>query len=67
MLRFVAAAVAAIVISGFSGGVASAKQCRDAHGKFTKCSAMASPAPKRCRDSAGKFVKCSSMKAMKKM
>jgi hypothetical protein len=67
MSRFVATVIAAVVISGFGGGIASAKQCRDIHGKFIKCSAMASPAPKRCRDAAGKFVKCSAMKKMKKM
>jgi hypothetical protein len=63
MLRFVAAAVACVLISGFGGGIASAKQCRDAHGKFNKCPAMA-PAPKHCRDAKGKFVKCSTMKKM---
>jgi hypothetical protein len=63
MLRFVAALVACIVVSGFDGGIASAKQCRDAHGKFIKCPAP-THAQKRCRDAKGKFVKCSSMKKM---
>lgn len=63
MLRFFAAAITCVLISGFGGGIASAKQCRDAHGKFTKCPAMA-PASKRCRDAKGKFVKCSTMKKM---
>ncbi len=67
MLRFVAAAIACVLISGLGGGIASAKQCRDASGKFTKCPALATPAPKHCRDAKGKFVKCSSTKAMKKM
>jgi hypothetical protein len=58
MLRFVATAIAFVVISGFGGGVASAKQCRDASGKFTKCAAKATPAPKHCRDASGKFTKC---------
>jgi hypothetical protein len=63
MLRSIAAAIVCVLISGFGGGIASAKQCRDAHGKFMKCPAMA-PAPKHCRDAKGKFVKCSTMKKM---
>jgi len=63
MLRFVAAAISCVLISGFGGGIASAKQCRDAQGKFTKCPTTA-PAPKHCRDAKGKFVKCSTMKKM---
>jgi hypothetical protein len=63
MMRLIAAAIACVFISGFSGGIASAKQCRDASGKFTKCPPMKSSA-KHCRDAKGKFVKCSSMKKM---
>lgn len=58
MIRIVAAAIAFILVGGFGGGVASAKQCRDAAGKFTKCAAAATPAPKHCRDASGKFTKC---------
>jgi len=64
MLRLFAAAIAFVMISGFSGATASAKQCRDAHGKFIKCPAPMAPATKHCRDSKGKFVKCSSTKKM---
>jgi hypothetical protein len=64
MLRFVAAVIACVVISGFSGGMASAKQCRDASGKFTKCPPTTSHMPKHCRDAKGKFVKCPPMKKM---
>jgi hypothetical protein len=62
MLRFVATAIALLAISGFSGGIASAKQCRDAHGKFVKCPAPMTASPKHCRDAKGKFIKCSAMK-----
>lgn len=62
MLRLVATAVAVVALSGFAGGAASAKSCRDAHGKFIKCPpAMTVPAA-RCRDAKGKFKKCSTMK-----
>jgi hypothetical protein len=64
MGRLIAATVVCVLISGFGGGIASAKQCRDASGKFTKCTAMATPAPKHCRDAKGKFVKCSTMKKL---
>ena len=62
MLRFVAAVIACVVISGFGGGTASAKQCRDASGKFTKCPPMTSTRPST--DAKGKFVKCPPMKKM---
>ncbi len=46
-----------------AGGAASAKACRDAKGKFVKCSAMTSSMkakPMHCRDAKGKFMKCKS-------
>ena len=60
-MRLLAAAVACMVLSGFAGGTASAKQCRDAHGKFVKC-ATVTAAPKKCRDAKGKFIKCTAKK-----
>jgi len=36
--------------------VSAAKSCRDAHGKFMKCAALAKP--KVCRDAKGHFMKC---------
>ncbi|AEI37351.1 MAG: hypothetical protein ABF461_00730 [Zymomonas mobilis subsp. pomaceae] len=33
--------------------------CRDAKGKFTKCSVEKKTVSKRCRDAKGKFTKCS--------
>jgi hypothetical protein len=47
------------LILSLSAGVAEAKPCRDAHGKFIKC-----PPPHAqlvhhpCRDKHGKFVVC---------
>ena len=32
--------------------------CRDAKGKFTKCTKPAPAKTTRCRDTKGKFVKC---------
>jgi len=64
MMRVVAVAVTSLLFSGVLGGVASAKTCRDAHGKYTKCAApMAKHKP--CRDAKGKFTKCPPMKPMK--
>ncbi len=34
---------------------AFAAPCRDAHGRFMKCTAMA---PQHCRDAKGRFMKC---------
>jgi hypothetical protein len=39
-----------------AAGTASAKPCRDAHGRFMKCHTMMSH--KMCRDKHGKFMKC---------
>jgi hypothetical protein len=61
MPKFVASLVACVLLSGVGGGMVSAKSCRDAHGKFTKCPA---PMSKHCRDKMGKFIKCPPMKKM---
>ncbi len=61
MKHFVVAAVACIVLSGFGAGSASAKSCRDAHGKFTKCPPAAMAMHKKCRDAKGKFMKFHAM------
>lgn len=55
-------------ILAISAGVADAKSCKDATGKFIKCppaaAAMATPATPtattavRCKDAKGKFMKC---------
>ncbi len=65
-MRSLATAIAVLLISGSACGIASAKSCRDAHGKFMKCPAAMKMKMKAkpCRDAKGKFVKCSSMKKM---
>lgn len=37
---------------------ALAAPCRDAHGKFVKCSKVAPAKSTRCKNSKGKFAKC---------
>jgi hypothetical protein len=64
MSKFLAAAMVCLFLSGIGGGIASAKQCRDAHGKFVKCKVDDSTMHKHCRDAKGKFVKCGSTKKM---
>ena len=67
MQRLLTSLMAFVFIAGLGSGVASAKSCRDAKGKFTKCpTAMAAPKPKHCRDTKGKFIKCKPSTAMTK-
>jgi hypothetical protein len=70
MKRLLVTAMTFLFIATLGSGIASAKTCRDAKGKFTKCATtMAAPKPKPCRDAKGKFTKCktpmSSMSTMK--
>ena len=59
MKRLLTSIMAFAFIAGLGSGIASAKSCRDAKGKFTKCpTVMAAPKPKPCRDAKGKFMKC---------
>jgi hypothetical protein len=61
MQRLFSSAIAFLFIAALGGGAASAKTCRDAHGKFMKCpKTMATPAHAKCRDAKGKFMKCKS-------
>ena len=39
-------------------GLAEAKQCRDANGKFIACATAAAAPGARCKDATGKFAKC---------
>ncbi|MBC5810519.1 MAG: hypothetical protein GIW95_06665 [Candidatus Eremiobacteraeota bacterium] len=58
MNRFLGAALSLAFLIGLSG-VADAKSCRDAKGKFVKCkTSVTTPAKKPCRDAKGKFIKC---------
>jgi hypothetical protein len=52
--RFFSTALAFAFVAALGGGMADAKACRDAKGKFTKCKTPV----KQCRDSKGKFKKC---------
>jgi hypothetical protein len=45
------------LIAGSTPGLAAAP-CRDAKGKFVKCTKAAPAKPTRCRDAKGKYVKC---------
>lgn len=47
--------IAAVMALAAGSASAAAKQCRDSHGKFTKCPA---PAAQQCRDAKGHFAKC---------
>jgi hypothetical protein len=50
---------AALAIAAVPSSVQAAP-CKDAKGKFVKCTKPASAAPKKgpCRDAKGKFIKC---------
>ena len=56
MRKLVLALSAAGLVMSSAPSLAAAA-CRDAHGKFIKCTKIAKPT--RCRDAKGKFVKCS--------
>ena len=60
MQRLLSSAIAFAFVAALGSGAASAKQCRDASGKFMKCpAASATMAPKtKCRDKSGKYTKC---------
>lgn len=62
MSRFFATAMTCIILSGLGAGAASAKQCRDASGKFMKCPPATTASATKCRDAKGKFKKCSAAK-----
>lgn len=50
--------IATLAIVTMSAAPAYAAPCRDAHGKFVKCSTAAPAKPKRCKDARGKFARC---------
>lgn len=56
MQRFIVALSALGLLAGSAPSLAS--PCRDAKGKYTKCTKPAPPKPTRCRDTKGKYVKC---------
>ena len=48
----------AALLFGFTGAVLAKAPCRDAKGKFVKCTEVAKK-PQRCKDTKGRFAKCS--------
>jgi len=45
-------------LSLIASPVGAAAPCRDAHGKFIKCTKVVKAKPARCRDAKGHFIKC---------
>ncbi len=60
MSRFLTAMLSIAFLASATSG-ASAKMCRDAHGKFMKCPAPMMMKHKICRDKKGHFMKCPMM------
>ncbi len=58
MQRLLSSMVAFAFVAALGSGAASAKQCRDAKGKFMKCPTTTSAPATKCRDKKGKFTKC---------
>jgi hypothetical protein len=57
MMRSIATAMAAaVLIAGAAPALAA--PCKDAKGKFVKCSVKAPAKPVRCKDARNKFAKC---------
>jgi hypothetical protein len=57
MRRLLTSFAALAFLATAGTGFADAKTCRDAHGRFMKCSHMAMTS-NHCRDKKGRFVKC---------
>jgi hypothetical protein len=56
MRNFILALSALSLVAGSAPGVAA--PCRNAKGKFVKCTTTATAKATRCKDSKGKFAKC---------
>ena len=57
-MRTLIIAVSALGLLGASVPSIAAAPCRDAKGKFVKCTKPAPPKAERCRDAKGKYAKC---------
>jgi hypothetical protein len=57
MRKFIIALSALGLVAGSAPSLAAAP-CRDAKGKFVKCTKPAPAKPTRCKDTKGKFAKC---------
>jgi hypothetical protein len=60
MSRLLTAMLSIAFLASATSG-ASAKMCRDKHGKFMKCPPPMMMSHKMCRDKKGHFMKCPSM------
>ena len=58
MRNFIIGLSAIGLIAGSAPTIAA--PCRDAKGKFVKCTKAAPAKPTRCKDAKGKFAKCGS-------
>ncbi len=56
MRKFIIGLSALGLIAGSTPTIAA--PCRDAKGKFVKCTKAAPAKPKRCRDGKGHYAKC---------
>jgi hypothetical protein len=56
MRKFILALSAISLVAGSAPALAA--PCRDAKGKFAKCTKAAPTKPTRCKDAKGKFAKC---------
>jgi hypothetical protein len=56
MRKFILALSAISLVAGSAPALAA--PCRDAKGKFAKCTKAAPAKPTRCKDAKGKFAKC---------
>jgi hypothetical protein len=57
-MRTLVIAVSALGLIAGSAPSLAAAPCRDAKGKFVKCSSKSAAKPARCRDAHGKYAKC---------
>lgn len=57
-MRKLIIALSAVGLLAASSPSLAAAPCRDAKGKFVKCTKPAPAKPVRCRDSKGKYAKC---------
>jgi len=56
-MRKLLVALSVLGLLASTAPAAAATQCRDAKGKFVKCSSKPA-APKKCRDAKGHYAKC---------
>lgn len=57
-MRNLLIALSTLVFVAGTTPATAATQCRDAKGKFIKCTKAPPAKPTRCKDAKGKFAKC---------